>query len=129
MKFIFIKTISISIISLLLFVTGCASIVTGQNQMVSVDTSPHKEAICELSNDKGKYFINSTPGSVMVSRSYDDLIVTCYKNDKKGNTFIKSQTKAMAFGNIIAGGVIGAAVDCGTGAAYDYPSVINVSLK
>jgi hypothetical protein len=34
----------------------------------------------------------------------------------------------MAFGNILLGGVIGAAVDVGTGAAYDYPSLITVLM-
>lgn len=35
----------------------------------------------------------------------------------------------MAFGNIIVGGIIGGAIDAGTGAAYDYPSEITVELK
>ena len=34
----------------------------------------------------------------------------------------------MAFGNILFGGVIGAAVDVGTGAAYDYPPLITVYM-
>jgi hypothetical protein len=34
----------------------------------------------------------------------------------------------LAFGNILFGGLIGAAVDVGTGAAYDYPSPIIVNL-
>ena len=41
---------------------------------------------------------------------------------------VASSTKAMAFGNILLGGVIGAGVDIGTGAAYDYPEVISVAL-
>lgn len=41
---------------------------------------------------------------------------------------IKSSAKGMAYGNILAGGIIGAAVDMGTGAAYDYPSLITVSM-
>lgn len=34
----------------------------------------------------------------------------------------------MAFGNILFGGVIGAAVDAGSGAAYDYPTLISVIM-
>lgn len=41
---------------------------------------------------------------------------------------VKSSTKAMAFGNIIFGGVIGAGVDVATGAAYDYPTMITVLM-
>jgi uncharacterized protein YceK len=108
---------------------GCASIVTGQNQVVSIETSPHKEASCELQNDKGKWFISSTLGTVMINRSYDNLVVSCQKDEKKGNVYVKSSTKGMAFGNILVGGLIGTAVDCSTGAAYDYPSIITVALK
>jgi hypothetical protein len=108
---------------------GCASVTTGQQQSVSVDTSPDAGATCELANDGGKWFVNSTPGSVTITRSYSDLTVICKKDNKSGNAKVPSKTKAMAFGNIIAGGLIGAAVDCGTGSAYDYPTVINVPLK
>jgi hypothetical protein len=41
---------------------------------------------------------------------------------------VKSSTKAMAFGNILFGGVIGAGVDVATGAAYDYPTLITVVM-
>lgn len=34
----------------------------------------------------------------------------------------------MAFGNLKFGGLIGAGVDIGTGAAYDYPQVISIPL-
>jgi uncharacterized protein YceK len=114
---------------LLVFLNGCASIINGQNQTLSVDTSPHKGASCYLVNDKGKWFISDTPGSVTVLRSYEDLIVTCEKDGLRGTTSVKSSTKGMAAGNILFGGFIGAAVDCGTGSAYDYPSIIHVDLK
>ncbi len=35
----------------------------------------------------------------------------------------------MAFGNILFGGIIGGAVDAGSGAAYDYPANIVVHLE
>lgn len=108
--------------------TGCASVTTGQNQSVSVSTNV-PGATCKLSNDKGNWYVQSTPGSVTVQRAYGDLSVACNKGHLSGNTTVKSSTKAMAFGNIIAGGVIGAAVDCGTGSAYDYPAQIDVILN
>lgn len=45
------------------------------------------------------------------------------------HTAIEQSTKAMAAGNIIFGGIIGAGVDVATGAAYDYPAVITNSLE
>ena len=122
-----IKLLSCAMIAFTM--SGCASVTTGQNQSLSVTTGQETGASCELSNDDGKWFISSTPGSVIVDRSYSDLNVVCNKGKKTGALSVKSSTKAMAFGNILAGGVIGAAVDCGTGAAYDYPVTINVPLK
>lgn len=112
--------------------TGCASITTGQNQSLSVETradgKPVAGASCKLENDKGTWYATS-PGTAVVRRSYDDLSVRCEKSGHEpGVTAAKSSTKAMAFGNILFGGIIGAAVDAGSGAAYDYPSIIAVEL-
>lgn len=125
------KTNTIAVLSLTLLGSGCASIVTGHNQSVSVETrSKQSEAVasanCKLTNDKGTWFVTS-PGSVSVRRSYSDLLVNCEKADQEpGVASVKSSTKAMAFGNIIFGGVIGAGVDIASGAAYDYPTLITV---
>ncbi len=108
--------------------TGCASIVSGQNQSVSVDTPGCSPAKCQLTNDKGSWFV-TTPGSVTVRRAYGNLAVNCTKDGYAPvNSSVASSTKGMAFGNILLGGVIGAGVDMGTGAAYDYPTVISVPL-
>lgn len=112
--------------------TGCASIVTGHNQPVSVETrykgAMIKEASCKLENDKGTWFV-TTPGSVTVRRSFGDLHVRCEKEAiEPGILTVKSTTKAMAFGNALFGGLVGAGVDIATGAAYDYPSLITVEM-
>lgn len=120
------KTLLITLTCLSL--SACASIVTGTTQSVSIETSPNS-AQCELKNDKGKWHVSDTPASVVVQRSYEDINVTCQKGDMKGFATFKSTTKAMAMGNIVFGGAIGAGVDTATGAAFDYPSVMKVDLK
>lgn len=117
---------------LLCTATGCASIVTGHNQPLSVETRSKgvvtAGANCQLQNDKGTWFV-TTPGSVMVQRSAADMSVRCEKNGyEPGLATVKSTTKAMAFGNILFGGIVGGAVDVATGAAFDYPSLISVEL-
>jgi hypothetical protein len=112
--------------------SGCASIVGGTEQVISVQTTLGAYAVsgasCKLDNNKGTWSVR-TPGSVTVHRSYDDLNVRCEKDGvEPGITAVKSSTKGMAYGNIIAGGIIGAAVDMGTGAAYDYPGLISVDM-
>jgi hypothetical protein len=113
-------------------VSGCASIVNGQNQSVSVEAMSEGGAVigatCKLANNKGEWFVTS-PGSTMVHRSYQNLDVSCAKEPlDPGTASVASSTKGMAFGNILFGGVIGAGVDMATGAAYDYPTLITVLM-
>ncbi|WP_143036294.1 hypothetical protein [Collimonas sp. OK242] len=85
-------------------------------------------ATCKLQNTKGIFYVTS-PGTVSVHRSRDDLIVQCEKeNIKPGLAQIKSSVKGMTFGNILLGGVVGAVVDQSSGAAFDYPAVIMVLM-
>lgn len=92
-------------------------------------TLPTTGAICSLSNNKGKWFINGTPGSVVIHRSYQPLIVYCQKPGfADAQISVASKTKGMAFGNVVFGGLIGDGVDAGDGAAYDYPTDIVVPM-
>jgi len=119
-------------LSSLLFV-GCASITGSKNQPLSVtttyDSKPITGASCELNNDKGKWFV-TTPGSVIILKSYEDLTVMCKKEDTKHsgvNTF-KSANEGSVWGNVLAGGLIGYAVDASSGAGFSYEPVLNVEM-
>lgn len=111
---------------------GCASIVSGHTQSVSVDTvdtvGQVSGAKCELTNNKGTWFVTS-PGTTLVHRSFEDLAIRCEsEKHEPGLANVKSTTKGMAFGNILFGGIIGAGIDVSTGAAYDYPTLITVQM-
>lgn len=114
------------------FLTGCASITRGTTQAVTVTTTP-PNAYCGLSNDKGNWQISHTPATAYVTKAWSPLFVICSKGKGKsqlvGDVKVESTTTGMAFGNILAGGIIGASVDMSSGAAYDYPSEIHVELK
>jgi hypothetical protein len=126
------KKVALATLTCVAALSGCASIVGGTSQVVSVQTVKGGDelagASCKLENDKGVWFIK-TPGSVTVHRAYGELSVKCEKNGvDPGIATVKSSTKGMAFGNILFGGLIGAGVDMSTGAAYDYPALITVSM-
>lgn len=131
---IFKSLITIGSFCIVILVTGCASITGNANQTVSVQTKEPTGAEvvganCELTNSKGKWFI-TTPGSVGVHRSNDDMQIICRKDDyQQGKNAIVSETKGMMFGNIIFGGGIGAIVDHNTGAAYEYPSFFQILMS
>ncbi len=126
-----LATVGVSISALLL--SGCASVTGSPNQSVSVQTRmpTGKDVVgsaCELSNNKGKWFV-TTPGSVSIHRSNDDLQVVCMKEGMDpGRAAVVSETKGSMFGNIILGGGIGAIIDHNNGSAYEYPSLIQIVM-
>lgn len=122
-----------AVIALSLVTGGCASITGTTNQSISVQTRDQagKEAAgaaCELANNKGKWFV-TTPGSVTVTRSNDDMQVLCtHQLHEPGRASVVSATKGSMFGNIVFGGGIGAVIDHSSGAAYEYPSLVQVLM-
>lgn len=119
--------------SLIIGLAGCASVTGSSTQNISIQTrAPDgkevKEAQCDLINKRGTYFL-TTPGTIMISRSNDDLTVTCRKDGfDNGRAGVVSNTKGSMFGNILLGGGIGAIVDHNSGAAYEYPTFVQVVM-
>ena len=112
---------------------GCASITGTTGQSISIEARSENNQIsgadCEMTNSKGKWFLK-TPGSTQIRRSNDDLIVICSKKGyESGQKNVVSVTKGTMFGNIIFGGGIGAVVDHNTGAAYEYPTLVQILLN
>ena len=68
---------SFLIIFSFLFLTSCASTMSGSTQNITV-TSNVQGATCTLSNDKGSWTL-TTPGSAIISSSRVNLALTCVK--------------------------------------------------
>jgi uncharacterized protein YceK len=108
--------------------SGCATIIDGSHQSVSVSTTPAQGAACTLKNSEGTWFLTS-PGSVDVHKTKNDLTVTCTKDGfQPGSQVAVSKFGGATFGNILAGGIIGAGVDAASGANYYYDSPITIPL-
>ncbi|MDM0069906.1 hypothetical protein [Variovorax sp. J31P207] len=107
--------------------TGCASVTHGTTQSLKVETLTSdgkaiEGAECRLSNDKGDALTQSGQ-SVLVRRSGANLKVECTQAGLPPATGqAVSRVNAGMVGNIVVGGVIGAAIDVGSGAGYNYPS-------
>ena len=111
--------------------TGCSTIVSSNNQTVSVKAMhENKEvlgAVCTLQNSKGEW-TTVTPQSVNIRKAWGDLNTTCRKSGAVGTKVIASSAEASTFGNIIIGGGIGALVAAGTGNGYSYPDSFTVDM-
>jgi hypothetical protein len=108
---------------------GCATLVKGSSQSIVVNTDP-PGAICSLTR-KGKEIavVNPTPGTITVDKSKDAVAVSCNRGGylESAGT-INSQFQAMTFGNILFGGLVGVAIDAGSGAMNEYEPSITLTL-
>lgn len=113
----------------LLINTGCATMFDGKTQAITVNTSPPKANCLFKRNGQDVGDIEKTPGSAVIEKSRDDVTVVCNKKGYEESTYIdKSGVAAWTFVNILFGGVIGLAVDYGTGAINKYDSPVNMTL-
>lgn len=123
----------LTLVSSALVLFGCASITNSKLQPVSVNAFTKngdevEDARCSLMNDKGTWYIN-TPGSVTIQKSYSDMVVMCRKKGMSaGSITVVSASNGGVWGNILAGGIIGYAVDASSGAGFDYPTMMNVEM-
>lgn len=116
----------------LMGITGCASVTGSKMEPVSVQTYYKGTEVsginCKLLNDKGTWFV-TTPGSVVIQKSYENLDINCSKDGyEPGSAIVKSASNGAVWGNLIAGGGIGYVIDRSSGAGFDYPSLISVEL-
>ncbi len=108
--------------------TGCASIVEGTTQSIAITTAPVDGAKCTLISSQGTYYV-TTPGNAIVHKTKTDLDVTCTKEGfLDASTKISPHFNGATVGNVLAGGLIGIAVDASTGANYTYPDSTIVPL-
>lgn len=109
--------------------TGCATILAGRSQTITVSTNP-PGARCELLRE-GRVIgtVENTPGAITLNKTKHDIDVICRKDgftDSKG--FGESGTEGATFGNIALGGLIGWGIDSAVGADNKYPDVMTVNL-
>jgi hypothetical protein len=125
-------------ITLIISTTGCASITGSSDQTISVQTFAKtallQGVVCEIENDKGKWFV-TTPGTVQINRSNEDLVVICKKEGHDmGMANVVSGAGASVAGNVGLAllipivGIVGAIVDHHSGATYKYPTNVQVFM-
>ncbi len=104
--------------------TGCVSFIANPEQNIAVTTLPVQGAQCSLENNKGKWFISKTPGSVMVRKSDRNLIIICEKNGyAKTVSEIKPETNNTLYGKNLPS----MAID-NNGLAFRYPMSVRILL-
>lgn len=113
-----------------LSLSACASITKGTTQSITINTNP-PGARCELTRDGELIGVaDPTPQIVTVDKSSDDIQLACkLAGHVTASHVIESGAEAMTAGNVIFGGVIGLAIDAGTGALNKYDANVTVVLQ
>ena len=117
-------------IGFLSLLSACATILEEDTQEVNVRLFCAEKqllATCSLQNDKGRWLV-SAPGRVTIKNDINPLQISC-----KGQyvpsfsvTALPMPTMSM-FGNVLFGGVLGAAVDVYNNTGMKYPENIDIS--
>lgn len=120
------KKFILAIFLLVPILSGCASIVSGNQQTLYIETPEVEGAECKLKDSKaGSWYLESTPDAVTVLKGNGPMNVKCTKKGYKTTVVsVNEGVSGATFGNIILGGGIGIFVDAATGAAQKYPDKI-----
>jgi hypothetical protein len=112
-----------------IMLTGCATLMEGTGQSVTISTDP-AGAACTVDRAGTRLGqVNPTPGSLHIDKSKNDLQVACGKEGFSSSTVSESpKFVGTTFGNVLIGGLVGVAVDAASGANFEYPAEIKVSL-
>lgn len=117
------------IVGLAMTAGGCASIVKGTTQEISVNSDPDG-ADCVLTREGQPLGTVKTPGQVKVSRDSRLIHVDCAKEGYANNReYMNARYETMSAGNIILGGIVGVAIDQATGASNRYDTYVLVRLE
>jgi hypothetical protein len=117
--------------------SGCATIIKGEAQTVSVTSPPVYGARCAFFSDNRYYGDLLTPGAITLPRSGDDMSVVCTKHGFKDvSATVSPDFNFVTVGNVRVGvlvGVVGLTtgviVDLDSGANHSYPHHIDLPME
>ncbi|MDO9712487.1 hypothetical protein [Paracraurococcus lichenis] len=122
----FARLLALGVVSLL---PACASVMEGTSESVAINTTP-AGASCTVDRAGTRLgTVAPTPGSVNVAKSKNDITVACTKEGfEPAQVSASPKFVGTTFGNVLVGGLVGVAVDAATGANFDLPEKLDITL-
>ena len=114
-------------VTALLLLTSCASIIEGSSQEVAVHLASNGSAECTATSAEESQNFTS-PATITLKKSYYPAEISCTTDGKIGTVKTLSDVSNWGYGGAVLGIGIGAGVDTYTGAAFEYPAEIVVTL-
>ncbi len=104
---------------------GCASVVSGQEQALQINSNVSGADVLI-----DGVLVGKTPFSGQVKKGAKTTLTVRKDGFKERTVQMSTEIEGAFWGNIIIGGVLGSSTDYGTGAMYRYaPNVIQVDLE
>jgi hypothetical protein len=127
----------LAVVALAVSVMGCASVIEGRSQQISVSTDP-PGAECGFYREEGARIaaIQQTPGRALVEKTKRDIWIVCVKSGYQQAAYLNhSGVTGAVLVNVIGGiftlgisTVIGAAVDSSNGSDNLYQSPVTIVM-
>ena len=113
----------------LLVLTGCATIVDGRPDNISMMTSNGRPAKVQIISNSGVQTVELA-SVVTVPKSCKDITVQVVEDNKHEQSMyvVSSGVNGWILGNILLGGFIGLGIDAITGAMCTYPSNVFIPV-
>ena len=116
---------SVLILTAIVFLQGCASIISGKTQQVTFNSEPDGANVIITGRQIGK-----TPITTQLDRAKDQTLTFEKEGYKPVTMQLTTTLNSWFWGNILIGGLIGSTTDGITGSVYEYaPSQYFVPLK
>lgn len=107
--------IRLTILSIVVLVNGCASIVTGSSQTITFSSEPSEATVIVSGNIVGK-----TPVSVKIKKGKHQFLTFEKEGYKTFTTQMSTSMNPWFWGNVIFGGLLGSTTDNATGAINQF---------
>jgi len=106
------------------FLSGCASIVKGSKQVVTIESNV-RGAEVKVNGE----LVGTTPFTGPIKRGSDTTVLLSKTGYASKTLTLSTSVEPVFWGNIIFGGVFGSTTDMSTGSMYQYaPATYNVDL-
>jgi len=123
-------TIKFALLALVGVLSGCATLLDEDTQEVSVSLQCQERMVraqCVAENSKGRWSFRA-PGLVQVKNDFGDLNITCKVQYMPQFTVsVPSVPTWNLAGNILLGGLIGAAYDVHNNTGLKYPETVTIT--
>lgn len=116
-------------VSIVLLATGCATMIKGATQEVTITTPGVEGARCKVENDYFRYTVNP-PRTFQIERTSQPYQINCVAPGNRFKTAILDRAfEETAAWNVTNGVIPGVATDATSGALFRYPDLIAIDFS